>query len=85
MIMGEVFESLGRNSEAIEAWNKSYKLNSNIARALYNIAHLCENIGEYNKAIDAYKQIVNWHIERDPDAISLEYPRKRILALQNRE
>jgi len=83
MIMGEVFESLGKNSEAIEAWNKSYKLNSNIARALYNIAHLYENIGEYNRAIDTYNQIVNWHIEREPDAISLEYPRKRIFALQN--
>ncbi len=55
--LGIVYESLGRSSEAVEAYQKAIT-NGSESGAYYNLAVLMEKQGEYKQAISLYEQFI---------------------------
>ena len=54
--LGTAYVSLGRNTEAIDAYKQAIKIKPDYAAAYYDIGHLYDRLGRDTEAIDAYSQ-----------------------------
>lgn len=82
-IAGDICKHLGKYDEAITYWDKAYEVNSEFCSCLYSKAFLFEEIGDTQKAVEAWQYVLDWHIREGFDiGPELELPIEKIKMLK---
>ena len=80
---GDLYKRLKMYDQAFSCWDKSLKLDSEIAAALWSKATCYEELGNYNAAYQMWEEIIGWLEIRGYD-VEVEEPRKRALDCKNK-
>lgn len=75
-IAGDVCKELKKYDEAFLYWEKHLELDPKMLESLYSIAWCYEELGEYDKAYEAWMRMVNQLVEWNDD-ISAGYPKRK--------
>ncbi len=74
---GDIYKRLKMYDKAIECWDKSIAIDLSFTAALWSKASCFEEIGEYEKACEIWKEIISWYEEKGYE-IEAQEPRKRL-------
>ena len=80
---GDMFRGLKRYKEAFEHWEKALSVDGRSMDPMYSIACCLSDMGEYEKAADAWKRIVDELLERGY-TFEVEWPRQMMIDAKNR-
>ena len=61
--LGEILggeRGLGEYREALVYWEKAFNVNSDFVDCLFSKAYAYEQLGEYQNAIDAHREVITW-------------------------
>ena len=61
---GDTYKKLGKFDEAIECWDKAFKINPEMIDTRYSMADYLIEQGEIDKAKIVLKQIIEWNAQR---------------------
>lgn len=64
---GDICKCLGKYDDAIAYWDKSFKIDNEIPDNLFSKAFLYRELGEKEKAIEMWKEIIRWLEQRGYD------------------
>lgn len=83
---GDICKKLKKYDEAIYYWDKAYAVDSEYCSCLYSKAFLFEEIGEKEKAIEAWQNVINWHLREGFDiGPELKLPTERLKILSQED
>ena len=80
---GDICRRLKMYDQAFTCWDKTLKLDSEIASALWSKATCYEELGKYNAAYQVWEEIIEW-LEIRGYEVEVEEPRKRALDCKNK-
>lgn len=80
---GDLYRRLKMYDQAFACWDKTLKLDSEIAAALWSKATCYEELGNYNAAYQVWEEIIDW-LEIRGYEVEVEEPRKRALDCKNK-
>lgn len=86
--MGDVlggYRGLGHYEEAISYWDKAVTLCDDYGDARFSKAYAYEQLGEYQRAIDEYREICKWLEHKGYDiGVETRYPEEKIRELKEK-
>jgi transcriptional regulator with XRE-family HTH domain len=74
---GHFLKMLGRYEEAIAYWDASYESNKDVPDNLFAKAYLYEELGKNKKAVETWKEIIDW-LESRGFEIELNFPKREL-------
>lgn len=80
---GDLYRRLKMYNEAFACWDKTLKLDSEIAAAMWSKATCYEELGNYEAAYQVWEEIIDW-LEVRGYEVEVEEPRKRALDCKNK-
>lgn len=83
LIAGDANYHMKKYEKALDYWKKSFAQDDSLGNAIYSQANLYEQIGEIDKAIETWEEIIGWHKRRGYDlGPEMNYPRRKLEALK---
>jgi tetratricopeptide (TPR) repeat protein len=82
-LKGDALAGAGSPGEALQHWERAYRLDPENLSPCFSRAFLLEREGRLQEAVDTWQAIVEWHEARD-DALGAEWPRRELERLASR-
>ena len=77
---GDIYKSLGKYDDAIKYWDAAYIADNESPECLYSKVFCYQELGENEKAIEVWKEIIEWLEKREFD-LDVAFPQRELQKL----